>query len=260
MKHRWFWIAGSVAVALIVLAVVGAHFAAQRCELPVVYKSQLGCFEFWLYRYQNAFAALIAILAAAIAWHNVSRQLQVTVASREEDRLQKSLPALRQLNDFLRPIAQHMSGLSRQTFVYAGDTIIDPLIQRTQGLVLEGTLRYDTVDAAVRRSLANIPDDLQREAISAIQPLHDKLVMLKALKAEVTREAADVRDIHKFALGSREAVVQSHKRLTEAYERELDEIAAQIKSLVGAAAGITERIASEELRLRQARNVLEKFF
>ena len=87
--------AGALSTLCIVL---GAIFGATWSALALGHGGELAAV---LKDYQAAIGAAVAVCAAFIAWHNVSRQLAMNLLTREEDRIEEALPGLRQTSEFL---------------------------------------------------------------------------------------------------------------------------------------------------------------
>jgi hypothetical protein len=135
--------------------IMAAAAAVLSCLLGFTYGNALGVSgEFNLQEWQSIIGTCIAVMAAAIAWYSIQRTLRMNLISREEDRIERSLPALCQAQEFVLHLSQELDALQckenalaifNQRFI-PEDASLDEMVKRRLGLGDE-RLRQEVTDA-----------------------------------------------------------------------------------------------------------------
>lgn len=135
--------------------IMAAAAAVLSCLLGFTFGNALGVTGvFDLQDWQSIIGTCIAVTAVVIAWYNVQRTLRMNLISREEDRMERSLPALCQAQEFLLHLSQELDALQckedalaifNQRFI-PEDACLEEMVKRRLGLGDE-RLRQEVTDA-----------------------------------------------------------------------------------------------------------------
>jgi hypothetical protein len=114
----------------------------------VISVSREGSRTDWLGFGGNIIAAAMTITAAVIGYFAIKRQLRIDLISREEDRVERQLPALRQTSEFMKTLAVQfvpdpnlvLAIMKRHDLIVEGTFTIDDLKQKLSDVEL-GTVR-----------------------------------------------------------------------------------------------------------------------
>lgn len=135
--------------------------------------------------WQALIVGSIAIGAAGIAWHNVTRQLRMAAKIREEDRMEAALPGLREAADFLVPLLSELRLLEGKENAHQiiGRRFITP---------------QESFTALARRTLPNADERMRREVAGMMLLLRMASQQLANSHKERERASRDLADISNF--------------------------------------------------------------
>jgi hypothetical protein len=135
--------------------IMAAAAAVLSCILGFTFGNALGVAGvFNMKDWQFIIGTCIAVMVAMIAWYNVQRTLRMNLISREEDRIERSLPALCQAAEFVLHLSQELDSLECKENALAifnqrftpEDASLEEMVKRRLGLGDE-QLRQEVTDA-----------------------------------------------------------------------------------------------------------------
>jgi hypothetical protein len=182
----------------------------------------------WLGFAGNVLTAGVAAVAVYFAWKGIANQLRVSLMSREEDRMERELPGLREIAALLRPASVLCS---MKPIPKSAIRVLKSLgLQTTDGPIL-GKLeqKLPRADDGHRRPLAAI---LEQIALHA----HTAITLEETLDAPVSEQERDL-------------ITQAVAEMTDAIHE-----LSSFKTL------IDDKIATFERRLPQFKAELSRFF
>ncbi|CAN0349773.1 unnamed protein product, partial [Phaeothamnion confervicola] len=108
---------------------------------------------FVLERWQTLVGTMVAVIAAVVAFIGVRGTQRINVVLKEQDRLDKLLPGLRQANDFLGQLSRYLEHINDHTR-YMSITVVRDYIQFQNN---------ETFEEMVNRRLPLADDETKRE-------------------------------------------------------------------------------------------------
>jgi hypothetical protein len=154
-----------------------------------------------LNNWQTLIAALITVPLAAFGLLVTMRQLRINVASREEDRIERSLPGLEEAASFLARINNSLAAV--HSVAYAGKEVLDAVCDAKPG---------ETADAVVAKNISGANGNIQRRTSEVLVELYRRIAILR-YSGERVRQAAE-----EFSL-TEDVAAESHDKL----RKEVDE-------------------------------------
>jgi prefoldin subunit 5 len=198
--------------------------------------------------WQGLIGAVVAVMAAVIAWLNVKQQLRINLVSREEDRIERLLPGLRQTLDMLNSVLKELQKCQTN---YAVKDLVD-FVLRAEG--------NEPLDATMRRILPLADEDMLREVTGTISRLRTEALRWIALYDRREKAKLDVVTIAEFAPEEHEKVrvemVAAEKELRQADEA----VDAAIEALDQLRQSLDDRTRRAAHRLTRFRQQLEAYF
>jgi hypothetical protein len=207
-------------------------------------------YGFQIKEWQTLTGVLVAVATAILAYMGVRGTQRINVVTKEQDRLDATLPGLRQVNELLITIRGPLSSL-RSTSLYQAGLVLDSAIHLAP---------TESVEDAVRRQLPLADDHLKWEVAQLVFALRRQAQILKIGKEEVDRYRVDIAKIDSFAVNQREGLLGVAKQVEASHKREYDEMQKLIVSLETFAIAVKQRIATAEQRQNAIRNIVDQFF
>jgi hypothetical protein len=200
--------------------------------------------------WQTTMGVAVAIVAAGIAWVNVRTTLRVNLISREEDRMERTLPGLNEPVTLLAPLVGALRELKHKEFAI---TIINSALP---GFGSETA----KLSEAVENQLPSTDGPTRHRVTESLKVLIRKSAELSAAWKEFERATSDLRDIGQFATNSREAVNASVEDAKSLVQERLVGVEDAVRSIERLHRELQGRIEMYERRLPIFRKRIEDFF
>jgi hypothetical protein len=200
--------------------------------------------------WQTTIGVVVAVAAATVAWINVQTTLRVNLISREEDRMERTLPGLTEAAKLLTSLVGDLRALQHKEFS------ITTIYGALPGFGDEAA----TLPEAVEKQTPNTDGPTRHRVTEGLKTLITKSAELQAAWSEFERASSDSRDIAQFAEEAKEGVrraVQEARRLIDERLRGFEEALSSLERLQGELQG---RIETFERRLPVFRKRIEAFF
>jgi hypothetical protein len=205
---------------------------------------------FVLEKWQTLVGTLVAVLAAVAAFIGVRGTQRINVVLKEQERLDKLLPGLRQANDFLGQLSTYLGHINDRTR-YLSITVVRDYIQFQDG---------ESFQDAVNRRLPLADDETKREVTGVIVSLVRQTTMLQLAKEEHTRSFKDLAELHLFAEEAKPEVRAQAQRIDESLKRLDEETKAEFVAFGRAAGSLKGRLDEGEGRRKAIGKELDKYF
>ncbi|HEX4409934.1 MAG TPA: hypothetical protein VH206_14270 [Xanthobacteraceae bacterium] len=231
-------------------AVFAAAIGLLTFVLGFAYGNILGVQEgFKVHEWQPFGGMLIAIIAAGVAYINVWTTQRISVMTREEERIDKILPGLRQTHDLLNLLLEQTDLSDRLR--YHARQVIQDIIRPQDG---------ETYERLVERMVPLADPELRREVTAAVFQLSTQAEMLKVMHEEIQRTQQTLREIDQYAENSRDAVRSIAEKVLISNTKEVTTFLAIRASLRRLDDAIKQRIAEGTERREVIRKVVERYF
>ncbi|MBC9883860.1 hypothetical protein G8O24_42055 [Bradyrhizobium sp. INPA01-394B] len=207
-------------------------------------------YGFELREWQTLVGVLVAVAAAVLAFIGVRGTQRVNVVLKEQDRLDKLLPGLRQANDFLGQLCRYLEHINDHTR-YLSITVVRDCIQFQTG---------ESFEAMVDRRLPLADDETKREVTGVVLSLVRQTTMLQLAKEEHTKSFKDLADLHLFAEESKQSVRDQAQRIDLSLKRLNEETAAEFDAVKRAADSLKNRLEEGEGRRKAIGRELDQYF
>jgi hypothetical protein len=205
----WF----PVAALLVVLLVTWIGVAGPILD-DATAKGLYGFVKDW----QILITATIAISTAAIAWHNVTRQLRMAAKIREEDRMEAALPGLREADDLLVPLLSELRLLQ-------GKENADQIVGARFNSPTEN------FTALARRTLPHADERMRREVAGMMLLLRVRSQQLVNAHSERERASRELADISSFRPEDHDKLRQADEAIV-LHTRSMEEAINSLERLV----------------------------
>lgn len=205
---------------------------------------------FQLEKWQSLAGALVAIVAATVAFLGVRGTQRINVILKEQERLDKLLPGLRQANDFVSRLAEYLGQITARTR-YMSIVVIRDYVQFKDA---------ETFEEMVHRRVPLADDDTKRELTGLVVSLMQQAGMLKVAKDEHTKAYKDLAEIHLFAESSKPGVRQLAELLDASLNRQEAVMAAEIQSFRQASNALNRRVEEAKTCREIIATELDRFF
>jgi hypothetical protein len=207
-------------------------------------------YGFQLKDWQPLVGVLVAVTAAMLTYIGVRGTQRINVVIKEQDRLDASLPGLRQVNELLIIIRGPLSALPTKR-LYQTAVVLDSAIR---------VAPTESVETAVRRQLPLADDHLKWEVAEILFSLRSQAALVKIGQEEVERYRRDLANIHTFAPTEHNGLRDIAKQVEASHNRENEQMRRLVVSLDAFADVVKERIAKAERRQKIIRGIIDKFF
>jgi hypothetical protein len=188
----------------------------------------------------------VAGAAIYYAWKGIIRQLRISLISREEDRIERELPGLRDANDRLRKIRARLSSTPP-----GSEEILASfnLGKSTWSIVQEIEQAFPFTDDRTRRRLA--------ELFSNYLPALSQAEVVYGRWIEAENRKHHIKD---FDPSTHEEIIENAQYLSGDWERRVNHLHAIREELEQFNAEISERVQILERTLPRFRAEIEGFF
>jgi hypothetical protein len=197
-----------------------------------------------LYKWQTLLSAFVAVGAAYIAWLNVRKQLSINLMSREEDRIERALPGIRQALEVMSPLLNDLRALKHKELA---PQLVEPLAS-------------DNVNESVKRLVPLADEHLRKE-------VRDILFLLtisakEAFHAHDEMEGAGlaVRMINEYAPEEHDKLHNALDAAKADFNARADKINRDTDTLEQFISKLNDRANTHVLRLEKIRRIIEQFF
>ncbi len=208
-----------------------------------------GQYGFRFQDWQTLGSAMVAFGAATVAYLGVRGTQRINVMIKEEERIDSTLPGLRQTHDLLDFLVTQVD-LPPQ-LRYVADQAIRSIVRPQDG---------ETYEAVVARMIPLADGELRRDVTAAVFRLSTQAGMLKVMKDEIDRTEADLAAIDTFAPNSHQAVREQAQRTKAANEREVATFLSILDAVKQLRTTLASRIMEAEQRRKIIRRVVDKYF
>jgi hypothetical protein len=205
-------------------------------------------YSFHLKDWQTLASTIVAILAAAVAYIGVWNTQRVSVMTKEEERIDRILPGLRQTHDLLELLFNQTD--LPESLRYVAHEAVRSIIRPQDGE------NYVTI---VERMVPLADAELRREVTAAVFRLSTQAGMLKVMHDEIERTQADLANIDEFAPNFHDAVRSKAQQVLARNEKEVAAFLAIRDGVRRLDETIKERIGEATARREVIRKVVEKY-
>lgn len=199
--------------------------------------------EPWIKTYQGLVGAFLGIASGGIglgvATFNVLRQMRINLISREEDRIERTLPGLRDARAYLYDLMIRLRPIEPSMF--------------DDAIVYIGINEIAAIDGVVERSLPRADDRVRQVVVNALYGIAAAAFAIRAARRhviDVSRLRTEGDDLgtaqYKNAVGNFEAQIERAKHYISELRSDADALHAQVIML--------------ERRLPRFREELERYF
>jgi hypothetical protein len=208
-----------------------------------------GHYGFDLRNWQTLVSATVALGGATLAYFGVRSTQRVTVMLKEEERIDRALPGLRQTHVLLDFLLAQLD-LPPQ-LLHVADQAIRNLFRPRDG---------ETYQAVVERMIPLTDEETRSDVTAAIFLLSNQAGRVKAMKDEVDRTEIELADINAFAPNFHQAVRGAAERAKAAYDREVAGFLSTVEGVKKRCSALRGRITEAEERRKVIRWILEQYF
>jgi hypothetical protein len=201
-----------------------------------------------LKNWQTLISAIVAAAGIAAAAYNVSRQIRINILVREEDRIEKQLPGLRNAVNFLRSFVtsfRQITAFYRMTSEFA-----------RHGFGTAGS----TFEKDIEKALPLTDDATRSTALCLLMQAYSAASSAQGSRGLIEQLEDSIRDPSQWAPGEVDKVRNEIAGARREFESQRDKFRNCIDNLNAEVDAIEQKIVRYDRRKKRIRSEVERYF